>query len=93
MSNDLNVIYPCEDLGKTMPAQLPRIITVEKHFADFYALETCDVWTPDGWLVTAVQEDGVTHHLRKGSERVRRVLSPQSRLAYRPTARAIALGF
>lgn len=91
--NDIGVIYPCEDLGRTMPAQLPKVITVEQHFQGFYALDSCDVWTPDGWLVTAVEQDGVTHHLRKGAERMRRVLSPTSRLAYRPTARAIALGY
>lgn len=91
--NDLGVAYPCEDLGKTMPAQLPKVITVAEHAAAFFCLDSCDVWTPDGWLVTAVQSDGVTHHLRKGTRRCRRVLSPESRLGYRPTERAIALGY
>jgi hypothetical protein len=36
------------------------------------------VWTADGWLVTAVQDDGVTHHLRKGADVVVAKLEPET---------------
>lgn len=40
-----------------------KTITVKQHFDNFFALQSAEVFTSDGWKVTAVQNDGVTHHL------------------------------
>jgi hypothetical protein len=79
----------CEDLGKTMPHGVLRMVTAEDHNRAFYAYDTTDVWTSDGWLVTAVQDDGVTHHLRKGREVVVAKLAPETMLHFKPTPKTL----
>jgi hypothetical protein len=73
--NELNVIYKTEDLGRAMPS-INKLtpITNELHYKRFGYFSMCDVWTADGWLITAIQSDGVTCHLRKGNERQRKVI-------------------
>lgn len=78
----------CENLGKTKPASLTHTIAAHDHFSKFYALDTCDVWTEDGYLVTAVQDDGVTHHLRKGAEVVVAKLPEDQIFHFNPTPKA-----
>jgi hypothetical protein len=80
--------FTTDSLGKTRPAQLTHRTTVAQHFTAFYALDTCDVWTDDGYLVTAVQDDGVTHHLRKGNQVVVAKLPEDQVLAFNPTPKA-----
>lgn len=87
----MNVIRTtkAEDLGKTMPAA-PGLDTMSagEHFTSFYALDTCDVWTADGWLITAVQNDGVTHHLRKGVDVVVAQLTPETPVYFKHTPKS-----
>lgn len=78
----------CENLGKTKPASLSHTITAYDHFSKFYALDTCDVWTEDGYLVTAVQDDGVTHHLRRGALVVVAKLPADQVFHFNPTPKA-----
>lgn len=75
-------------LLKSMPKALTHSITVGEHFKQFYLLDTCDVWTSDGWLVTAVQNDGKTHHLRKGSDIKIETLHAEMPLFFVPNAKA-----
>lgn len=78
----------CTNLAKTRPASLSHSITAYDHFSKFYALDTCDVWTDDGYLVTAVQDDGVTHHLRKGAEVIVAKLPEDQVFRFNPTPKA-----
>jgi hypothetical protein len=80
--------FTTSDLGKTMPAELPCNITAGEHFSKFYALDTCDVWTADGWVVTAVQDDGVTHHLRKGRDVMVAEIQADAVFRFNPTPKA-----
>lgn len=60
-------IYITEDLGRNMPhVDSLKTITADDHFRNFFAYIKVDVWTADGWLITAVQNDGIRHHVRKG---------------------------
>lgn len=74
-----------EALNKTMPQGVLRMVTAEEHYQKFYAFASSDVWTSDGWLITAVQDDGVTHHMRKGREHMIAKLAPETMLHYKPT--------
>lgn len=74
-----------EDLNKTMPQGVLRMVTAEEHNQKFYAFASSDVWTSDGWLITAVQDDGVTHHMRKGREIMVAKLAPETMFHYKPT--------
>lgn len=78
-----------DDLGKTKPAALERTVTAEEHNRRFYAFDTTDVWTADGWLVTAVQDDGITHHLRRGRDVIVAKLDPATPLQYAPTQKTL----
>lgn len=76
-----------EPLGFSKPVTT-ETITAGEHFRSFRLLDTNQVWTADGWLVTAVQEDGVTHHLRRGNEvRVMR-LEPETVLHFNHNAKS-----
>jgi len=81
----IQTITTKHNLNKTMPQGVLRMVTVEDHDKAFYAYDTADVWTSDGWLVTAVQSDGVTHHMRKGNEVRIAVLARETMLHYKPT--------
>ena len=75
-------------LNRTMPA-LSKLepVTAGDHFRFFYAFDTADVWTADGWLVTAVQNDGETCYVRKGDAVARAVIDRTTTLYYVPTAK------
>lgn len=75
------------ELGRARPSTGLLRITVEQHFRFFYIFDTADVWTADGWLVTAVQNDGVTHHVRKGQQVGTIELTRDTVLAYKPNAK------
>lgn len=78
-----------EDLGKTMPAIAAlETMSAGEHNTSFYAFDTCDVWTADGWLITAVQDDGVTHHLRKGTDVVVATLEPETPVYFKHTPKS-----
>lgn len=77
------------DLGFTKPAKLERTITAEEHNRAFYAFDTTNVWTADGWLITAVQDDGVTHHMRKGKDVMVAKIDPATVLHYTPTPKTL----
>lgn len=81
------------NLGKAMPDTLAKTITVAEHSKHFHALDTCDVWTADGYLVTAVQDDDITHHLRKGDQVVIATLPLDTVLRYNPTPKAELFGY
>ena len=71
-----------------------KAITVKEHSDNFYALQSAEVFTPDGWQVTAVQDDGVTHHLWHQATDASKVcpFSADDLLIYTPTAQSIAQG-
>lgn len=78
-----------ENLGKTMPAIADlETMSAGEHNTSFYAFDTCDVWTADGWLITAVQNDGVTHHLRKGTDVVVAELAPETPVFFKHTPKS-----
>ena len=80
----------CESLGRTLQqAKTTKTITVAEHCKAFFAFDTCDVWTADGWLVTAVQSDGKTHHLRKGQQRRTATAEADEILHYTPNAKSL----
>lgn len=81
------------NLGKTMPDSLAKTITVAEHSKYFHALDTCDVWTTDGYLVTAVQDDNITHHLRKGDQVIIATLPLDTVLQYNSTKKSKLFGF
>lgn len=81
--------FTAENLGKTMPKELPRTVTAEEHNRKFYAFDTTDVWTADGWLITAVQDDGVTHHMRKGTDVMVAKLAPETVFSFKPTPKTL----
>lgn len=81
----IQTITTKHNLNKTMPQGVLRMVTAEEHNEKFYAFSSADVWTSDGWLVTAVQDDGVTHHMRKGREVMIAKLAPETMLHYKPT--------
>lgn len=87
----MNIIrtFTTDDLGKTMPQGVLRMVTAEEHNRAFYAFDTSDVWTSDGWLVTAVQNDGVTHHMRKGRDVMVAELAPETMLHYKPSPKTL----
>lgn len=81
--------FQAENLGKSMPAIAGlETMTAGEHNARFYAFDTCDVWTADGWLITAVQDDGVTHHLRKGTDVVVARLEPETPVYFNHTPKS-----
>ena len=81
--------FTTTDLGKTMPQGVLRMVTAEEHNQRFYAFDTTDVWTDDGWLVTAVQNDGVTHHMRKGKDVMVAEIDPATVFHYTPTPKTL----
>ena len=81
----ISTIVVSETLKQTMPQGVLRMVTAEEHNRKFFAFSCTDVWTSDGWCVTAVQNDGVTHHLRKGKEVRIAKLAPETMLHYKPT--------
>ena len=87
--------YNKADLGRSMPANLPNQITAGEHNQSFYALMSADIWTADGWLITAVEKDGETyrHHMRQGTT-VRIAKLPASDIfSYAPTEQTAIYGF
>jgi hypothetical protein len=82
-----------QDLGKTMPSNLSKSITVSEHNKHFGALLTCDVWTNDGYLVTSVHENGATHQLRKGQDVLVTDLNPDVVLSYNSNKRSKQFGY
>lgn len=91
----MNIIrcFTTDDLGRSKPADGLFPVTVQEHARCFYDFDTCDVWTDGGWLVTAVQNDGVTHHLRKGTEAVVVVLPFHQVLHYKPNKKTKYYGW
>lgn len=84
--------YTAEDLGKTMPSvDGLQTMTAGEHFTRFYDFDTCDVWTADGWLITAVQTDGETHHMRKGAAVVVAKLEADTPLHFKHNAKSLRL--
>lgn len=82
-----------KNLGKTMPDNLSKEITVEEHSKHFGALIYCDVWTDDGYLVTSVHENGITHQLRQGFDVLVKDLKKDDLLKYNADKRAKEFGF
>jgi hypothetical protein len=76
--------YTTEELGKTMPTGPLKMVTALEHDQRFYAFDTTDVWTDDGWLITAVKSDGLTHFMRKGRWVRVAMLPPDTMLHYKP---------
>ena len=81
----------------TMAAKLNadlKTITVKAHFDNFFLLQSAEVFTPDGWQVTAVQDDGVTHHLWHPATDASKVcpINADDLLIYTPTAQSMSLG-
>lgn len=74
----------CSDLGRNKPASATVAVSAKIHNRMFYFFSNKDMWTEDGWLITAVQDDGVTHHVRKGNQRARIVLTPETNLFHTP---------
>lgn len=81
----IQVITTKHNLNKTKPLGVLRMVTAEEHNEKFYAFASSDVWTSDGWLITAVQDDGVTHHMRRGREHMIAKLAPETMFHYKPT--------
>lgn len=82
--------FKAEDLGFSMPPiEGLETMTAGYHWTNFYTFDTCDVWTADGWLVTAVQADSVTHHLRKGKDVHVIVLNPSTPLYFEHTPKSL----
>jgi hypothetical protein len=79
-------IDPCAELRKTPSGT--HEIGVCDHASAFYVFDTCDVWTQDGWLITAIQDDGI-HHLRKGCERALAEMDGTEVLRYIPTPKSL----
>lgn len=71
-------------LNKSMPRGVLRMVTAEDHNDKFYAFHTTEVWTSDGWLVTAVQDGGITH-MRKGNQMIVAKVDGHTMLHYKPT--------
>lgn len=71
-----------------------KTITVKQHFDNFFALQSAEVFTSDGWKVTAVQDDGVTHHLWHPATDARKIcsLNTDYQLVYKPTPQSISHG-
>lgn len=71
-----------------------KTITVKGHFDNFFLLQSAEVFTPNGWQVTAVQDDGVTHHLWHPATDASKVcpLNTDDLLIYTPTAQSISRG-
>ena len=90
----MKIIYSrtTTDLGKVKPVTT-KTISVADHCSSFFCIDTCDVWTDEGYLVTSVQSDGVTHQLRKGKEVILAELSGGQILHYTPNAQAAHHGF
>lgn len=81
----------------TMAAKLNadlKTITVKAHFDNFFLLQGAEVFTLDGWQVTAVQDDGVTHHLWHPATDAVKVcpINADDLLIYTPTAQSISGG-
>lgn len=74
-------------LNRSMPLSGLEQVTAGFQYSYFYAFDSSDVWTADGWLITAVQNDGVTHHVRKGDQVGRQVIEPSEVLYYKPNAK------
>lgn len=71
-----------------------KTITVKGHFDNFFTLQSAEVFTLDGWAVTAVQDDGVTHHLWHPATDAVKVcpINADDLLIYTPTAQSMSLG-
>jgi hypothetical protein len=84
--NEPNCIRKTEDLGFAMPPiEGLETMTAEHYNAHFDSFISCDVWAADGWLVTAIMPDAVTHHLRKGTEVCLVKLDPTTLLYFKHT--------
>ena len=71
-----------------------KTITVKGHFDNFFLLQGAEVFTPDGWAVTAVQDDGVTHHMWHPATDALKIcpLHADDLLIYTPTAQSMSGG-
>lgn len=76
------IIKQCEELGRSKPQSKAHTVTAGEHFARFHYYSTTGIWTADGWLVTAVQDDGRTHHLRRADQYCRRVIDSAEQLEF-----------
>lgn len=56
-------------------------VTVAANFANFYLLQSADMWTADGWLLTACY-DANTAQLRKGDQVARAILADDELLHF-----------
>ena len=66
---EITTQHTVSELKKTMPETLDREITVEFNWKNWNLLDTTDVWTKDGWLVTAAFSPN-TLGLRQGDQQV-----------------------
>lgn len=74
-------------LGRNKPVSGLSEVTAAMHFDRFFMYDTTDVWTADGWLVTAVQDDGVTCHVRKGLDVGRQTIEGHEVLYFKHSAK------
>ena len=64
-------------------ADLPAVVTAWEPARYFQTFQNADVWTPDGWLVTASFSGGEVQ-LRKGDKVCNATLPPGMLLRYKP---------
>ena len=81
----LGEIKTCSPLGRSMPADadLPAVVTAWEHARYFQTFQNADVWTPDGWLVTASFSGGEVQ-LRKADKVCNAILPAGMLLRYKP---------
>ncbi|MEJ3621073.1 hypothetical protein [Brachymonas wangyanguii] len=79
------VTETCSPLGRSMPADadLPAVVTAWEHARYFQTFQNADVWTPDGWLVTASFSGGEVQ-LRKADKVCNAILPAGMLLRYKP---------
>lgn len=79
--------FQTDDLGRNKPISGLRPVSVKNHYKWFYYFNCTDVWTVDGWLITAVQDGGEFHHMRKGKQVIVACLQDDTILYYKPNAK------
>jgi hypothetical protein len=93
--NDTTILH--KDLGKRMPLQESMsAMTAWEYFSSWNTFAAADVWTTDGWLITAAcgfDEDGV-HFLSRSECQQRTVyIKHDSTVYYVPNAQTKSRGF
>lgn len=66
-----------KELGKSMP-ELSTLYPIShfEHNKKFYRFSPIDVWTKDGWLITAIFDNETTIAVRKGNKVGHRNIDP-----------------